>query len=105
LAETFLEHNPGSSFSVLLLDAEAAASEEGFDLLSPYDIGLDRREVHRMAIIYDVKEFATAVKPWLLRRLLADGAGGEVANFDPDIKVFAPPCRRRRAGPRAFRSS
>src|SRR5207247_1680734 len=52
-------------------------------------IGLDEREFQRMVMIYDVLELATAVKPWLLRTLLAKG-GDVVAYFDPDIEVFAP---------------
>jgi hypothetical protein len=42
-----------------------------------------------MAAIYDVVELATAVKPTLLRHLLAEG-GEPVAYLDPDIIVFRP---------------
>ena len=41
-----------------------------------------------MAMIYDVLELATAVKPWLLRHLLTEDE--VVLYFDPDIQVFAP---------------
>ncbi len=41
-----------------------------------------------MKAIYGVTEFATAVKPWLFRTLLA--AHETVTYLDPDIKVFAP---------------
>ena len=51
------------------------------------DLGIDRDEVLRMAAIYDVSEFCTAVKPWLLKRLLDDGASS-VIYLDPDIKVY-----------------
>lgn len=90
LAESFLAHHPGGSFTVLVVDdtGEGALAGEPFRVLSPYEIGLARDEVHRMAFIYDVKEFATAVKPWLLARLLDDHE--TVAYFDPDIQVFAP---------------
>jgi glycosyltransferase involved in cell wall biosynthesis len=88
LARSFLAQHVGSSFSILLLDAtEPETSDEGFEVLTPYNIGIERREVHRMAMIYDVKEFATAVKPWLLRTL----SSSDVAvYFDPDIEIFAP---------------
>ena len=41
-----------------------------------------------MAFIYDVKELATAVKPWLLEHLLASAE--HAIYFDPDIEIFAP---------------
>ncbi len=91
LAESFLSHHPDSSFTVLVIDAPTSASGEGepFETLLPTHIGLDDEEFRRMTMIYDVLELATAVKPWLLRQLLADG-GDVVAYFDPDIEVFAP---------------
>ena len=42
-----------------------------------------------MAMLYDVMEFATAVKPSFLKTLLARGAD-EVTYFDPDIEIFRP---------------
>ena len=90
LAESFLEHHPDGSFVTLVLDAEPEELEgETFEVLSPYEIGIERSELHRMAMIYDVMEFATAVKPWLLRTLLDRGLTN-VTYFDPDIQVFAP---------------
>ena len=91
LAESFLSHHPDSSFTVLVIDAPTSASGEGepFETLLPTQIGLDGEEFRRMTMIYDVLELATAVKPWLLGRLLADG-GDVVAYFDPDIEVYAP---------------
>ena len=43
---------------------------------------------HRLAGIYDVTEFATAVKPLLLRRLVDEGRES-VVYLDPDICVYA----------------
>jgi glycosyltransferase involved in cell wall biosynthesis len=89
LAESFLEHHPDHSFTVLLLDADANDKPtERFEVLTPYEIGIERREVHRMAAIYDVKEFATAVKPWLLRTLVTNGSSEVAVYFDPDIEIF-----------------
>ena len=42
-----------------------------------------------MTAIYNVMELATALKPFLLRHLLAAGAPS-VTYLDPDIEVFAP---------------
>ena len=43
----------------------------------------------RMAVMYNVLELSTAVKPWLLRWMLRDGADGAVY-LDPDMRVYAP---------------
>ncbi len=90
LATSFLAHHPEARFTVLLLDgADGAYDAEPFVVLSPYEIGIEQAELHRMAMIYDVTELATAVKPWFLRTLLSSGADS-ATYFDPDIEVFAP---------------
>jgi len=90
LAESFHEHHPGGGFTVLVIDDTGSEDRSGepFAILSPYEIGIDRAEMHRMALIYDVKEFATALKPWLLEHLLSES--DHAIYFDPDIEVFAP---------------
>jgi glycosyltransferase involved in cell wall biosynthesis len=88
LAESFRAHHPSGSFTALVIDAEHGdIPDEPFAVLTPYDLGLERAEVHRMAFIYDIKEFATSLKPALLAHLLESSA--EVAYFDPDIEIFA----------------
>jgi hypothetical protein len=90
LARSFQKHHPGVPFTILIIDDPAPASRaENFPVLGLSDIGLDPGEAERMALIYDVTEFATAVKPWLLRRLLRAGPD-VVLYFDPDIEIFAP---------------
>jgi glycosyltransferase involved in cell wall biosynthesis len=92
LADSFVHHHPGATFTALVVDAEC---RDEVDLLGPYrcctilDIGLDVATVHEMATIYDVTEFATAVKPTLLRHLLS-ALGEPVLYLDPDIMFFAP---------------
>jgi glycosyltransferase involved in cell wall biosynthesis len=91
LAESFKRHHPDGRFTTLVLDArreELATGAEPFRVLDPYEIGIERTEFHRMAMIYDVMELATAVKPWLLRTLLDEGAS-DVSYFDPDIEIHA----------------
>lgn len=89
LAESLLEHHPNGRFTTLVIDlGPDERASESFDILSPYEIGLESREVHRMAMIYDLKEFATAVKPFLLKSLLSDSS--DIVYMDPDIEVFAP---------------
>jgi glycosyltransferase involved in cell wall biosynthesis len=58
---------------------------EAFEVLGLDQIGLDDYE--RMAAAYDVTELSTAVKPWLLRHLLARDDCESVTYLDPDIWV------------------
>lgn len=89
LAESFREHHPDGRFTVLVIDARPGdGPNEPFAVITPYDLRLERAEVHRMAVIYDVKELATAVKPFLLERLLEED--DHAVYFDPDIEVFTP---------------
>jgi glycosyltransferase involved in cell wall biosynthesis/2-polyprenyl-3-methyl-5-hydroxy-6-metoxy-1,4-benzoquinol methylase len=90
LASSFLQHHPDGRFIFLVIDDESRqfdAGGEPFECVRLSDIGLDRAEIGRLATIYDVTEFSTAVKPLFLQHLLADSAGS-VLYLDPDIKVF-----------------
>lgn len=92
LAESFLEHHPGGTFTTLVIDAEHGLPDGVSPLVSPVGpeaTGLDAEEFHRMAAAYSVVELATAVKPFLLRTMLATGMD-QVTYLDPDIQVFAP---------------
>ena len=91
LADSFLRHHPDGTFTVLVIDAERrpVQREQGFDGLSPFELGFEEREFNRMAVIYDVMELATAVKPFFLQQLL-QRYDAPVAYFDPDIEVFTP---------------
>ena len=91
LADSFLAHHPNGSFTVLVIDDErrSLTPDKGpIDWRRLGDIGLDEREIHRLAGIYDVTELATAVKPVLLRRLLDEGRD-HVVFLDPDTRVYA----------------
>ncbi len=90
LAHSFRQHHPGCPFTVLLLDGDAAAAEvNDFSVLGLRDLAFESGEAERMSLIYNVLEFSTAVKPWLLQKLLRSG-GDAVLYFDPDIEIFAP---------------
>ena len=91
LAESFSEYHPAGHFTVLLIDDTdrvVDSSVEPFEILHLDEIMDDRAELHRLAMIYDVTELATAVKPLLLRRLLEHKS--HIVYLDPDIQVFAP---------------
>ena len=93
LARSVHQHHPGAELTVLVIDldplTERAAEREPFDVVGPDALGIDRRELMRMAGIYDVLELSTAIKPWLLRWLLASDPE-PVIYLDPDIELFAP---------------
>jgi glycosyltransferase involved in cell wall biosynthesis len=90
LASSFLAHNPGGQVSVLVTDdvyGVVDGDHEPFELIRPEDLFVDQVELHRMAAIYEITEFATSMKPWLLEHLLERGARS-VLYLDPDIGVF-----------------
>ena len=78
---------------MLVLDApgEGLRDDEPFEVVVPAALFPpdQQRELRRMTAIYNVMELATALKPFLLRHLLAAGAPS-VTYLDPDIEVFAP---------------
>ena len=91
LCESFRCVHPRGELYVLLIDDWEhlqSADDEAFTLLHVDGIGLDDDTLHAMAAIYDVYEFATAVKPALLTHLL-ERCAGPVLYLDPDIEVFA----------------
>ena len=97
LARSFFEQHPDGEFTVLVVDGDQPFQPEPgdeFAVFIPTEVGLDERELHRLAVMYDVMELATAVKPWLLKTLLARGAT-EVTYFDPDIEIFETTRRHR----------
>lgn len=91
LAASFLRHHPGWEFTVVVIDGRPADAGpvEAFRVVHLEDLGLPVAERHRMATIYDVTELATAMKPFVLRFLLAEGRGPAVY-LDPDIEVHHP---------------
>ncbi len=91
LARSFRERHRTTRLSALILDASEDDVFAGlsFDVIKPTDLVIGSDEFARMATYYDVTELSTALKPFLLAQLLAEGA--EVAMYlDPDIEVFAP---------------
>jgi len=92
LWRSFAEHHPQVPFAVVALgepDPSALLPDDGFELLGPAALGLDEREYGWMRAIYDGFELSCAVKPWLLRHLLAEVAPAAVY-LDADILVCAP---------------
>ncbi|GAC1385084.1 MAG: hypothetical protein NVSMB48_21530 [Marmoricola sp.] len=90
LADSLREHEK-SELHVLLIDAETSADlpeVDGVRFLATDSLGVGLAEVRRLAMSYDLVEFATAVKPLLLKALLEDHE--HVAYIDPDMYAVAP---------------
>jgi glycosyltransferase involved in cell wall biosynthesis/SAM-dependent methyltransferase len=90
LAESLRENHPESRCHVLVIDGVEGhfdAASEPFEVVEPD--ALDLPGFERMASLYGVLELATAVKPWLLRKLLQD-LGDGVVYLDPDTRIYAP---------------
>lgn len=91
LARSFREQHPEGRFYVLIIDdfeGWIRPEEEPFIVVRPDDIGVEH--FGRMAALYDVLELSTAVKPWLLRWLLARSPDGIAVYLDPDMRLYAP---------------
>jgi hypothetical protein len=83
LADTLARHHPGARLTVLVIDSADAAhlsgvQRPGVEVVGTDVLGLAHRDVLRLATIYDLVEMATAVKPLLLKALLA---GAEQAAY------------------------
>jgi hypothetical protein len=91
LAESFLAYHPDAAFYVLVVDDIDGFFEpcaEPFEVLTARQLGI--ADFERMAFKYDIVEFSTAVKPFLLERLLVEHGHAEVLYIDPDILVLNP---------------
>ena len=90
LKESVERHRRGADFRILLCEhprtVRALEEELGLEFYGPDEI--DCPQWRKMAFYYDCMEFNTAVKPYFLRTLLAEGADA-VIYLDPDILLFS----------------
>lgn len=68
VAQSFLAHNPGSSFTAVVVGDLSEVGDEPFEVLTEHDLGAVDLERRRRR--YDDFEYAVSFKPTLLRRLL-----------------------------------
>ena len=89
LGSSFLDNNPDSTFSILVIDANEIDFNrlEQFRYFSPSDLALEEKVFRNMTLYYTVTELATALKPSALKMLLKRGSN-QVIYLDPDIEVF-----------------
>ncbi|MEA2191694.1 MAG: hypothetical protein QOI73_1815, partial [Solirubrobacteraceae bacterium] len=91
LARSLAEHHPEARMHVLVVDDYDGYIEpdaEPFGVVTPAQLEIAGFE--RMVVMYDVLELSTAVKPWLMRWLLARSPDGTAVYLDPDMRVYAP---------------
>jgi hypothetical protein len=88
LQESLIEHNPGASFHLLLCEwpevCRSLSSDTGHVFVTPEDVCPDW--LH-MAFYYDIVEYNTALKPYFIEYLFANGYDA-VFYLDPDIEVY-----------------
>ena len=90
LARSFLDQHPDATFVAIVIDhpiLTRTLDEEFFEVMPITDIDFGDEGFEDMAACYDVTEFATAVKPYVLRQLL--DAFECVLYLDPDIYIYA----------------
>ncbi|AXT86210.1 hypothetical protein C6I20_14150 [Aeromicrobium sp. A1-2] len=91
LAETLREHEDGAGLTILFTDVardDQLPQLAGVVCRSTASLGLTEREVLTLAMGYDLVEFATAVKPLLLKSLLEETE--QVFYLDPDTYLTSP---------------
>lgn len=91
LAASFLDHHPGGTALVLVLDGHDLPGEAlsgGGRTLRLSDLELDARELGRMVGSYDSTAIAAALKPRFLQHVLQDHASA--VYLSADAKVYAP---------------
>jgi len=87
LAESFQAHHPGGRMTVLVVDHEGDLHDEPFEVVGPWDVGLDRKEVNRILTLFAGAFPAGALRGALLRRLLHSD-DEPIVFLDPDTQVF-----------------
>lgn len=89
LSESYLINHPTSEFVILSLDASPpdATPDRRVTWLDPTDV-MEEEAFEELAVMYDVTELATAVKPFLLDHLVSS-LGGPWIYLDPDILVIS----------------
>ncbi len=96
-AKSLLEQEPDCRLYLLVVDRLPPDTEVGFPatLIDPTE--LDIPDFYELCFKYGVVELSTAVKPYLLSRLMEHYGEEEVVYFDPDILVMRPLPELRRA--------
>jgi hypothetical protein len=89
LVNSFKQNHPEGKFVTLIFDLETKSDCPliGSDILVLSDLAIDAEVFKMRRLMYDVVEFATSLKPILLRHLLQNSE--TVTFLDPDIQIFS----------------
>jgi hypothetical protein len=85
------EHEKDRDLYILIVDGARPDLEQNrprLKMVTTEFLGLDTRELDNLAMIYDIVEFSTSVKPLLLTRLLEQYE--QAVYLDPDTFVVSP---------------
>jgi len=92
VGRTWIDHHPGSRFTVVVVDHEGMApprwTHRDISVVGPEAVGVDAAELHTLAAIYSAAELACALKPWALRQGLEEADAA--VYLDGDVEVLAP---------------
>jgi glycosyltransferase involved in cell wall biosynthesis len=90
LADSFRSTHPDGIFDLCVVDDidDEVEPGDGINLIRLGDLSLDENQLRLMAVFYDITEFSTALKPWVMEAALKR-VPGPVLYLDPDIEVFS----------------
>jgi hypothetical protein len=88
LARSYHEHHPGDRMTVLVADASEQDEEEPFDIVGPWELGLERQEVCRILTLFEGAHLAGALRGALVSHLL-QVRREPIVFLDADSQVFA----------------
>ncbi len=84
LMQSVAEHEPAARRVVVATDGPIQSLEGIAEVVDAHDVGAPFRD---MIVYYEALELNTAVKPYVFRWLMAQGAAS-VTYLDPDIRLF-----------------
>ncbi len=90
LARSFEQFHPEIELHTVIIDHPHLAKDlkiRNSKVISIDDVDLKNQDFRQQATIYDVTEFATSIKPYVLEQLLS--RYDVVLYFDPDTKLFS----------------
>ena len=91
LFDSVQKHHPEADLFLCLADKICSDVElgiRGVEIIPAASLGIEN--FPDFAFRYDIMEFNTAVKPFVMRQLLESRGFTEVVYLDPDIELFAP---------------
>ncbi|MGM5481148.1 MAG: glycosyltransferase [Nanobdellota archaeon] len=90
LAESWHRHHPDVPFYIFVLDRTDGLTSEHASFFSPEELTtLTQKEIRTLSFKYQLIEFATAIKPFVISHLFDKGVE-QTIYLDPDILIYAP---------------